>query len=316
MNNNEEKAKVLIVDDEKINLDVLIGLLKPYYRTVAAKSGEQAFKRLEIPPLPDLILMDIMMPGMDGYEVCRKLKADNSTRDIPVIFITGKNDEKDEAKGFQAGAVDYITKPFSPLIAMARVKTHIELKRRGDMLERLAGLDGLTGIPNRRQFDQFLTAEWKRSVRYSHTISLIIMDIDYFKLFNDHYGHAEGDECLKKVAKIISQSMIRSTDLTARYGGEEFACVLPETDYAGAITTANRIIKFVEKLGIRHEKSHVADYVTVSIGVASISPQQSDKALDLIEMADKALYIAKRNGRNQIAGNGTISRFGLSPNCS
>jgi len=303
MNDKEIKAKVLIVDDEKINLDVLICLLKPYYRTVAAKSGEQAFKRLEIPPLPDLILLDIMMPGMDGYEVCRKLKDDNATRDIPVIFITGKNDEQDEAKGFQAGAVDYITKPFSPLIALARVKTHIELKRRGDMLERLAGLDGLTGIPNRRHFDQFLTAEWKRSIRYNHSISLIIMDIDYFKLYNDHYGHAEGDECLKKVAKVISQSMIRSTDLTARYGGEEFACVLPETDYAGAITTANRIMKSIRNMGIRHENSHISDSVTVSIGVASINPTKNDKALNLIEMADKALYNAKRNGRNQIDGN-------------
>jgi len=302
MNHNEKQAKILIVDDEKINLDVLVGLLKPYYRTVASKSGEQAFKRLEIPPLPDLILLDIMMPGMDGYEVCRKLKDDNITRDIPVIFITGKNDEKDEAKGFQAGAVDYITKPFSPLIALARVKTHIELKRRGDMLERLAGLDGLTGIPNRRQFDQFLSDEWKRSVRYNHTISLIIMDIDYFKLYNDHYGHAEGDECLKKVARVISQSMIRSTDLSARYGGEEFACVLPETNYDGAITTAYRIMKSIQKLCIPHEKSHVSDYVTVSIGVASLSPQQKEKTVDLIEMADKALYKAKGNGRNQIAG--------------
>jgi len=302
MDNKEKLAKVLIVDDEKINLDVLIGLLKPYYRTVAAKSGEQAFKRLEIPPLPDLILMDIMMPGLDGYEVCRKLKEKNTTRDIPVIFITGKNDEQDEAKGFQAGAVDYITKPFSPLIALARVKTHIELKRRGDMLERLAGLDGLTGIPNRRNFDQFLDAEWKRSIRYNHIISLIIMDIDFFKLYNDHYGHTEGDECLKKVAKIISKSMIRSTDLSARYGGEEFACVLPETDYEGAITTASRIMKSIQDMGIPHEKSQIAASVTVSIGVASMRPQHNENALDLIEMADKALYKAKGNGRNQIAG--------------
>jgi diguanylate cyclase (GGDEF)-like protein len=302
MDNKEKKAKVLIVDDEKINLDVLIGLLKPYYRTVAAKSGEQAFKRLEIPPLPDLILLDIMMPGMDGYGVCRKLKESNLTRDIPVIFITGKNDVQDEAKGFQSGAVDYITKPFSPLIALARVKTHIELKRRGDMLERLAGLDGLTGIPNRRHFDQFLEAEWKRSIRYNHTISLVIMDIDYFKYYNDHYGHTEGDECLKKVATIISKSMIRSTDLSARYGGEEFACVLPETDHEGALTTANRIMKSIQDMEIPHKKSQVADFVTVSIGVASMNPQHNEKALDLIEMADKALYKAKGNGRNQIAG--------------
>jgi len=303
MSNTNNQAKVLIVDDEKMNLDVLVGLLKPYYRTVAAKSGEQAFKRLKILPLPDLILLDIMMPGMDGYDVCRKLKGDNTTRDIPVIFITGKNDEQDEAKGFQAGAVDYITKPFSPLIALARVKTHIELKRRGDMLERLAGLDGLTGIPNRRNFDQFLDAEWKRSIRYHHMISLIIMDIDYFKFYNDHYGHADGDECLKKVANIISKSMIRSTDLSARYGGEEFACVLPETDFEGAITTAQRIMTSIQNMRIPHAQSQIADYVTVSIGVASLRPQENENALDLIEMADKALYEAKGNGRNQIAGN-------------
>jgi diguanylate cyclase (GGDEF)-like protein len=302
MSNAKKQAKVLIVDDEKINLDVLIGLLKPYYRIVAAKSGEQAFKRLQVPPLPDLILLDIMMPGMDGYEVCHKLKEDNTTRDIPVIFITGKNDEQDEEKGFQAGAVDYITKPFSPSIALARVKTHIELKRRGDMLERLAGLDGLTGIPNRRNFDQFLDAEWKRSIRYNHMISLIIMDIDYFKLYNDHYGHADGDECLKIVANVISKSMIRSTDLSARYGGEEFACVLPETDFEGALTTAKRIIESIQNLGIPHAQSKVADYVTVSIGVACITPQHNEKPLALIEMADKALYEAKGNGRNQIAG--------------
>jgi len=302
MKNIEKKAKVLIVDDEKINLDVLINLLKPYYRTVAAKNGEQAFKRLEVPPLPDLILLDIMMPGMDGYEVCRQLKKTEVTRDIPVIFITGKNDEQYEAKGFQAGAVDYITKPFSPLIALARVKTHIELKRRGDMLERLAGLDGLTGIPNRRHFDQFLEAEWKRSCRYNHSISLLIMDIDYFKLYNDHYGHAEGDDCLKKVASSFSQSMIRSTDLAARYGGEEFACILPETDFEGAMVTADRIMKAIHALCIPHEKSDVADYVTVSIGVSCLTPQKAKKSIDLLETADQALYRAKRNGRNQIAG--------------
>lgn len=134
-------------------------------------------------------------------------------------------------------------------------------------------------------------------------ISLIIMDIDYFKLYNDHYGHADGDECLKKVANIISKSMIRSTDLSARYGGEEFACVLPETDFEGAITTAKRILKSIQNMGIPHAQSKIADYVTVSIGVASLTPQENEKALDLIEMADKALYEAKGNGRNQIAGN-------------
>ncbi len=212
----KERAKILIVDDEKINLDVIVSLLKSNYQTVATKKGDLALKHLEKPPLPDLILLDIMMPGMDGYEVCRKIKKIPKARDIPVIFITAKAEEQDEAKGFQAGAVDYITKPFSPLIVMARVKTHIELKRRGDMLERLAGLDGLTGIPNRRQFDQFLDAEWKRSLRYEHNFSIILVDIDFFKLYNDCYGHTEGDVCLKKVAGSIFKAVPRSQDIAAR----------------------------------------------------------------------------------------------------
>ncbi|KPA14807.1 chemotaxis protein CheY [Candidatus Magnetomorum sp. HK-1] len=146
MNIKEKQAKILIVDDEKMNIDILISLLKPHYRTVAAKNGEQVFKRLEVPPIPDLILLDIMMPGMDGYEICQKLKDDKAKRDIPVIFITGNNDVQCEEKGFRAGAVDYIIKPFSPLIVLARVKIHLELKRRGDMLKQLAGIDVLTNI--------------------------------------------------------------------------------------------------------------------------------------------------------------------------
>ncbi|MDM8557124.1 diguanylate cyclase [Desulfococcaceae bacterium HSG7] len=298
---NEDRAKILIVDDEKINLDVMVSLLKPNYRTVAAKKGEMALKRLEKPPLPDLILLDIMMPGMDGYEVCRKIKQIPEARDIPVIFITAKTEVQDEAEGFQAGAVDYITKPFSPLIVMARVKTHIELKRRGDMLERLAGLDGLTGIPNRRQFDQFLGAEWKRSLRYEHKFSIILVDIDFFKLYNDCYGHTEGDVCLKKVAGSIFKAVPRSEDLAARYGGEEFACILPETGNKGALAVANRILESVRALKIPHAQSKVDSHVTVSVGLATAVPPLKDRKLELVKLADKALYQAKLKGRNQIA---------------
>ena len=297
---NEERAKILIVDDEKINLDVMVGLLKPNYRIVAAKKGEMALKRLEKPPLSDLILLDIMMPGMDGYEVCRKIKQNPETRDIPVIFITAKIEEQDEAQGFQAGAVDYITKPFSPLIVMARVKTHIELKRRGDMLERLAGLDGLTGIPNRRQFDQFLDAEWKRSLRYEHNLSIILVDIDFFKLYNDCYGHTEGDVCLKKVAGSIFKAVPRPEDLAARYGGEEFACILPETGNKGALAVANRILENVRALKIPHAQSKAVRHVTVSVGLATAVPPLKNRKLELVKLADKALYQAKLKGRNQI----------------
>ncbi len=300
----EERPKILIVDDERINIDILVDLLKPHYRTVAAKNGEQALRRLAHPPLPDLILLDIVMPGMDGYEVCRKIKDRPESRDLPVIFITGKNDEQDEARGFQAGAVDYIVKPFSPLIALARVKTHVELKRRGDMLAELAGLDGLTGIPNRRQFDRSLSSEWERSVRHRHALSLLFIDIDFFKPYNDHYGHTEGDECLKRVARAIRKDMIRAEDLASRYGGEEFACILPQTDNGGALQVARRILHSVRALGIPHAKSAAAEQVTVSIGVATAAPATADRALHLIESADRALYQAKQQGRNRIANTG------------
>ena len=295
----EEKAKILIVEDEKVNIDVLVGLLNKDYRIVVAKNGEQAIKRLEKPPLPDLILLDIMMPGLDGYEVCRRIKNNPKTNDIPVIFITGKNDEQDEAKGFQAGAVDYIVKPVRPLITLARVKTHIELKRRGDMLELLAGHDGLTGIPNRRRFDQTLDAEWKRSVRHGHEISLVMMDIDYFKFYNDLYGHTAGDECLRKVAGAIARVLSRNEDLAARYGGEEFAFILPETSNQGALALADRVSANVNALQIPHASSRISEYVTVSIGLATIIPTKGDRVLDFVEMADQALYRAKEKGRNQ-----------------
>jgi diguanylate cyclase (GGDEF)-like protein len=300
MYDREKRAKILIVDDEKTNIDVLVGLLNPHYKTAAAKNGEQAMKRLEHPPLPDLILLDITMPGMDGYEVCRRIKENPVTRGIPVIFITGKNEEHDEAKGFQAGAVDYITKPFSPLIGMARVHTHIELKRRGDMLERLAGLDGLTGINNRRKLDEYLESERKRAIRHGQPISLVILDVDFFKLYNDYYGHAKGDETLRRLAGVIVRSTPRPEDMAARYGGEEFACILPQTGNEGAQAVARRIMMNLNALDIPHPESTVAACVTVSIGIASAVPVTVDDGANLIVQADKALYQAKRQGRNQI----------------
>jgi diguanylate cyclase (GGDEF)-like protein len=306
MTARDARAKILIVDDEKINIDVLVGLLKRKYRTAAAKSGEQALRRLETPPLPDLILLDVMMPGMDGYEACRIVKSNPQTRDIPIIFITARIEEQDEVRGFQAGAVDYITKPFSPLTVLARVKTHIELKRRGDMLERMAGLDGLTGIPNRRRFDQVLADEGRRSRRYENPISVIMSDIDYFKRFNDHYGHIEGDACLRAVAEAIAGSLGRPEDLAARYGGEEFACILPESTNEGAMAVARRIMEKVRGLNLAHAASDAADHATLSIGAATCVPSDHEGPLSLVAAADKALYKAKEEGRNCVMGRGPV----------
>ncbi len=307
MAETNDRPKILIVDDEKINIDAMVHLLGTRYKTVVALNGEQAFKRLEYAPLPDLILLDVMMPGMDGYTVCRLIKENPATRHIPVIFITGKAEEQDEARGFQAGAVDYITKPFSPIIGMARVNTHIELKRRGDMLEKLAGLDGLTGIPNRRSFDCYLETEWKRASRHKHDLSLILIDIDYFKRFNDHYGHTRGDDTLKRVSTVITQCAYRPDDLAARYGGEEFACILSQTDEAGALLVARRILDGIRELHVPHSASQVADHVTVSIGVASITPSSMSTPTDLVDQADNALYTAKREGRNRVVRFGKAS---------
>ncbi|MBF0422539.1 MAG: PleD family two-component system response regulator [Magnetococcales bacterium] len=296
----EEMAKILVVDDEKINITVLESLLKPYYKVVVAKDGMQALQRLEKVPLPDLILLDVVMPEMDGYEVCRRVKSNLVTRGIPVIFITGQSEERSEAKGFEVGAVDYILKPFSPLTTLARVKTHVELKQRGDQLERMAVLDGLTGIANRRRFDEFLDYEWERSHRYQHELSLILMDIDFFKRYNDHFGHAEGDVCLKKVARTIAASLPRSVDLACRYGGEEFACVLPETNAAGALVTAQRILENCRKLHLPHPLSEAAEHVTLSVGTSTLIPGVPMQKQELIERADQGLYMCKKNGRNQV----------------
>jgi len=296
----EERFRVLIVDDETINIDVLVGLLGSHSITLVAKSGEQALKRLEREPLPDLILLDVVMPGLDGYEVCRRIKDDPRTKDIPVIFITGKGDERDEAQGFQVGAVDYITKPVNPVIGLARVNTHLELKRRGDILERLAGLDGLTGIANRRRFDEYCEAEWNRCRRHGHPMSLVMIDIDFFKPYNDRYGHAEGDRVLKSVAGALSRATPRPGDLATRYGGEEFACVLPETDLNGARHVADRILRGVHDLAIPHTASEAADHVTVSLGIACDVPRLDGDPGALIRAADQALYKAKEQGRNRV----------------
>ncbi|MEG3638027.1 diguanylate cyclase [Magnetococcus sp. PR-3] len=295
-----EKATILIVDDEKINLDILINLFKSEYRTIAAKSGVQALKRLQGGLVPDLILLDIMMPEVDGFEVCRQIKDNIQTRDIPIIFITGRQTDADEVAGFEVGAVDYIRKPFHPLVVRSRVKTHIDLKQHKDMLERMVIQDGLTGIANRRRFDQFLAYEWERALRYQRTFSLMLMDIDYFKRYNDHYGHTDGDSCLKQVADAIANAMPRPMDLAARYGGEEFACVLPETCHEGAVTVANRVLHGIRELEIPHGPSDIAPYVTISVGISSVLPSQDGDANHLVERADQALYQAKDKGRNQL----------------
>ncbi len=299
MDNTGKKSTILIVDDMPANIKVLGELLKADYKIRLATSGKKALKIACSSNAPDLILLDIIMPEMDGYEVCKRLKADNTTKSIPVIFITAMDQEKDETKGLSLGAVDYITKPFSLPIVKARIKTHIELKHHRDLLEDLSTLDGLTSIPNRRRFDEILEIEWLRALRETTPLSLIMIDIDHFKLYNDNYGHIAGDDCLRKVAACLSGTTNRPADFLARYGGEEFALILPRTDSEGAINVAELLIKKIDNLRIAHAYSKVSDQITISQGIATIIPDRQRPALFLVENADKCLYRAKEEGRNR-----------------
>jgi diguanylate cyclase (GGDEF)-like protein len=294
-----EHCKVLLVDDIKANINILMKTLKGEYDIDYMTDGESALKYVESSP-PDLILLDILMPGMDGYEVSKRLSDSERTKNIPIIFITSKNGEEDESKGLELGAVDYIAKPFSRAIVRARVKNHLILKKQRDFLENLSNLDGLTGIPNRRSFDQAFDNEWRRTARSHTPISLIMMDIDFFKKYNDTYGHVAGDDCLKQVAQALASSIKRPQDFIARYGGEEFVALLPETDSAGALAVANIIQDNIGSLDIQHSSSTVNGRITISQGAATIIPTLGITSSLVLEAADKALYKAKEKGRNRV----------------
>jgi len=292
------KSRILLVDDEYQLIALLAGILDADYEIMFATNGPAA---LEIASrwMPDLIVLDVMMPGMDGYELCSRLKNKIKTKQIPVIFITGLGDLGAETKGLKLGAVDYITKPFNPGPVMARVKTHINLKLAQDALVQLAATDGLTGLANRAFFDKMLTYEYARHARSGMELSVILLDIDHFKAFNDSYGHVSGDTCLREVAWAISHVASRATDIVARFGGEEFVLLLPETPLSGALILAEMVRTAISDLAMPHVGSR-ARHVTASVGVASRQVLPGSVPLDLVAEADKQLYAAKAAGRNQV----------------
>ncbi len=294
------KPVVLIVDDQPANIHAMARLIREDYTLLAATSGARALELATGNKVPDLILLDIMMPGMSGYEVCRQLKSDPKTKDIPVIFITARSDSEDEAMGLDFGAVDYIAKPFNNAVVRARVRTHLKLKTRTDMLENLAMLDGLTGVANRRSLDKSLELEWRRAARTGQAISLIMIDIDHFKAYNDHYGHGAGDRVLQRIAETLSYVINRPSDLLARYGGEEFAFLLPETDAKGAAWLAGNIRQAVAELALHHGFSPTARHITISVGHATRKADPERSSQYLLEAADQALYGAKKAGRNRV----------------
>jgi diguanylate cyclase (GGDEF)-like protein len=319
---------ILIVDDSEDQLLVLKAILneKGYKNIFLADSADKAFELMGLKGKKkqkdiDLILMDIMMPGVDGLEACLRIKKNVELKDIPIIMVTAKKEADHLQLAFQAGAVDYITKPINVTELLARVHSALRLKREIDSrkerereltemaeqldvankkLTRMSYLDGLTNVPNRRYFEEFLTKEWKNAIRVEEFISLIMFDIDCFKAYNDTYGHLIGDDCLKKIAKTLSNALKRPRDFLCRYGGEEFIAVLPDTDEKGAFEVANRFLKETKKLKITHKSSPVSKNVTISVGVATIKPDRKAKSNFLVNEVDKALYEAKQSGRNCI----------------
>ena len=294
-----ETQKVLVADDDAINREVLGELLKPEYTVLLARNGAQTLERAAR-HLPDLILLDVMMPDMDGYEVLRRLRDDPQTAHISVIFISGLDRPEDEANGLKMGASDYIVKPFNQTVVMARVALHLQVVRQRRMLERLANVDGLTELVNRRRFDEMYGLEWQRARRSGRPLSLALLDIDAFKQFNDRYGHPAGDRALRSVARVAGAAMRRPGDLAARYGGEELLLLMPETDALDARRMAEGVREAVVALNIAHEASGVAPLVTVSIGGATLDPGDEEQQAELFEAADAQLYRAKQNGRNQV----------------
>ena len=291
-----EKQRILIVDDEKINLSMLWDLLKTEYTITIARNGRQALQRAMSDHPPDLILLDVMMPDMDGYEVIKELKSRDDTRGIPVIFVSAMNSDEDEESGLLLGASDYITKPFHPPIVKARVANQMTIVRQRRLLEKQALLDGLTEIPNRRCFLKTLDAEWRRCTRKQQPLSLGIADVDYFKEYNDRYGHPAGDRVLKQVADTLMKGIRRPGDLVARYGGEEFALLLTETGEKGAQGVAENLRRSIRNLDIPHGEAPL----TISIGICTMFPEPGSDPAHLLHMADKALYRAKADGRNRV----------------
>lgn len=296
------KPKILVVDDQPINIQVIHQIFASDYQVFMATSGPQALQLCRANP-PDLILLDIVMPDMDGYEVCTQLKADLATRDIPVIFVTAHTEADQETRGLEVGAVDFITKPVVPAVVKARVRTHITLKQQADILRKMVFLDGLLGIFNRRYFDQQLTMEWARSVRNGSALSVLMLDVDFFKRYNDTYGHLAGDDCLRQVANTTRLALRRPADVVARYGGEEFSCILPETGLEDALAIAENLQQMIRALAIPHASSDAAPVVTVSIGVCCKAPGGgAGSAAELVDQADAQLYKAKHAGRAQVSG--------------
>jgi diguanylate cyclase (GGDEF)-like protein len=291
-------GRILVVDDAMENIQILHAALQDEHEVLFALDGPRALE-IARSQHPDLILLDAVMPGMDGYAVCKALFAAPETSDIPVIFVTALKSPEDETRALGAGAADFISKPVNAAVVRARVRTQLTVKRQRDALRALILTDALTGVANRRAFDERLDMEWRRCGRAQLPVSLLMVDIDHFKLYNDHYGHPAGDATLVEVAGAMRRAAGRSQDLVARYGGEEFAILLPQLDGQGAVGVGRRLMQELEMLDLPHAASPTSQRLTVSIGISSMVPGEHSLPADLVQGADALLYQAKAGGRNQ-----------------
>ena len=294
--------RILIVEDEPANVRVLAEALGDAYDIRIAPSAAQALQLAATVPF-DLVLLDVMLPDRSGHDVLRELKAAAATRAVPVIFVTARDEVADEAHGLALGAVDYIAKPISAPIVRARVATHLELKAQRDLLERLAAIDGLTGVANRRRFDEALAERLRALRRDGEAFAVVLVDVDHFKLYNDHYGHGPGDECLRRIAGALASAVARPGELAARYGGEEFAALAR----GPAADAARRVLAAVRVLELPHARSATASCVTASVGALDVTAEAPADGAAVMAAVDALLYEAKHGGRNRAVVAGTTA---------
>lgn len=306
--------KILIVEDTRASLLIITEYVGRLGATaLQASSGSQAIEIFQTEH-PDMVLLDIILPDMDGFTVAQRLRGlEENGGWTPIIFLSSLGKDEDIERGIAAGGDDYLAKPVSEVVLGAKVRAMqriiqmrtslvvlaSKLDATNRELKRLSASDGLTGIPNRRLFDEYLSREWRRAQRAASSIALMMCDVDHFKLFNDTYGHQAGDDCLRQVAHCIQKTMERGSDIAARYGGEEFAVVLPETQIGGALFLAEKIRHAVHELHIPHAAS-ASGWVSMSIGIASMIPGEKSSSEELIQAADQALYQAKHEGRDRV----------------